>query len=103
MRGLSLTVHPPCAKPPLVSSSGPPGALVRDLQAKFNFTWRSEREHAGPYANAIRIVCQRVRPIDCTGGAGKQAGHNAPDAAQVFVSSVLSMQKLRKKTDKGWS
>ena len=37
--------------------------LERDLQAKFNFTWRSEREHAGPYANAIRIVCQGSVPL----------------------------------------
>ncbi|HET7438567.1 MAG TPA: hypothetical protein VFJ56_03655, partial [Nitrospira sp.] len=60
--------------------------LVRDLEAKFNFTWRSEREHAGPYANAIRIVCQRIRPIDRTGGAGKETGHNA--RRQVEVGKV---------------
>ena len=60
--------------------------LEDDLQAKFNFTWRSEREHAGPYANAIRIVCQRIRPIDRTGGAGKEAGHNA--RRQVEIGKV---------------
>jgi hypothetical protein len=33
------------------------------ILAKFNFTWRSEREHAGPYANAICIVCRRSVPL----------------------------------------
>jgi hypothetical protein len=33
-------------------------ALESDLQTKLNFTGRSEREHAGPHADAIRIVCR---------------------------------------------
>jgi hypothetical protein len=57
--------------------------LVRDLQAKFNFTLRSERKHAGPCANAIRIVCQRIRTIDRTCSAGKEAGHNARRQVEV--------------------
>jgi hypothetical protein len=66
-----------------------PTLLVRDLQAKYNFTWRSEREYAGPHANAIRIVCQRIRPIDRTGGAAKETGHNA--RRQVEVRKVAEV------------
>jgi hypothetical protein len=61
-------------------------ALESDLQTKLNFTGRSEREHAGPHADAIRIVCRRIRAINGTGGAGKEAGHHA--RRQVEVGKV---------------
>jgi len=60
-----------------------------DLQTKLNFTGRSEREHAGPHADAIRIVCRRIRAIDGTGGASKEAGHNA--RRQVEVGKVVQV------------
>ena len=60
--------------------------LERDLQVKFNFTWRSEREHAGPHADAICIVGRRIRAIGGTGGASKETGHDA--RRQVEVGKV---------------
>jgi len=51
--------------------------LERDLQAKFNLTWRSGSEHGQSNAHAICMVCRRSRAVDRTGSAGKEAGDNA--------------------------
>ena len=66
-------------------------ALENDLQTKLNFTWRSEREHAGPHADAIRIVCRRIRAVDRSGGASKETGHDA--RRQIEVRKIEDVVK----------
>ena len=57
--------------------SGSSSPLKDDLEAKLNLTWRSEREHASSYPDAIGIVRRRTRTVDRTCSASKEAGHSA--------------------------
>jgi hypothetical protein len=67
----------------IVNVELPAKALECDLQTKLNFTGRSEREYTGPHADAIRIVCCRIRTTDRTCSAGKEAGHHARRQVEV--------------------
>ena len=45
--------------------------LENALEAKLNLTGRFEREHAGPDANTIGVMCNGVCTVDRTRSAGK--------------------------------